>query len=472
MFMIRVNGKSSVTGVAISSVFIAVGTPAFGANAPVEIGTASAIGNAPGNALPKTGSGTGKVQLTPFQLFALAQDAAEQKDYAFAEKCLRALSSNPDIEIRSEARFRLAMQFAYKEHRLRDAATQLRIILDEKPRAARVRIELAKIQATLGNTAAAQIELRAAQAVGLPPEVERDVRFFMQALDTHRHVGASIEATLMPDTNVNRASTVTTIGTVLGNLSLSRDAQKHSGVGGNVRGLVYGRINLSKRVRLLAQLSGAGTVFPDHLFDDYTLSPRIGPEISWRKDRLTFLVGPSWRWYGTVPYTAMITTSATWLHTLGPRAQLRTDASLGTITNWMDSGQSGQQYTLALALDRAMTARMGAGFQVNAFRQATQLDAYALTGGGASVYAFREIGHVTASINLGYSHLEADEALSLFAERRIDNAFNATASVNIRNIRVANVSPVFRLRYEKNRSNIEIYNYKRLSGEIGLTASF
>ena len=412
------------------------------------------------------------VTLTPIQLSTLAQNAAEQGDYPLAEMGLRALASNSDADIRSEARFRLAMLLAYKERKLRDAATLLRQILDEKPRVARVRIELAKIQALLGNTVSAGRELRAAQAVGLPPEVERDVRFFMQALDAHRHVGASIEVTLMPDTNANRATTATRIGTALGDLSLSRDARRQSGLGANARAQAYARLNLSSRIKLLAQLSGGATAYRESAFDDFTVSPRIGPEFSWDKDRLTLLAGPSWRWYGTRPYTAMITTAATWQHRLGPRAELRTDASVGSVANRLDSNQSGYQYALAIGIDRAMSARMGAGFQVSAFRQTAKLAAYALTGGGLSAYAFREIGHLTASVNLGYSRLEADEALILFPRRRIDNAANVSVSVNIRNVRIANVSPVFRIRYEKNRSNIGIYNYGRLSGEMGLAASF
>jgi hypothetical protein len=217
----------------------------------------------------------GKTHLTPIQLFTLAQNAADHGNYALAESALRALASNPDADIRSEARFRLAMLLTYQEHKLRDAATLLRQILAEKPKAVRVRIELAEIQARLGNTLSAEVELRAAQAAGLPPEVERDVRFFMQALDTHRHLGASIEASLMPDTNANRATTATTIGTVLGALPLSPDAQRHSDLGANVRGQAYARLTLSSQVRLLAQLSGTATAFPDSEYDDFTVSPTV-----------------------------------------------------------------------------------------------------------------------------------------------------------------------------------------------------
>jgi hypothetical protein len=412
------------------------------------------------------------IQLTPVQLFDLAEQAAQQGNDALADKLLRALTTNPDVDIRCEARFRLAMILAEKQHRLRDAATLLRQILDEKPKSARVRIELAKIQAQLGNMAAAAVELRGAEAVGLPPEVERDVRFFMQALDAHRRVGASFEATLMPDSNANRATGTGTVNTSLGNLALSSDAQQHSGLGANLRGQAYAKVVVSSQVKLLGQISGAATVFRNRDFDDMTVSPVLGPELSFRKDRLTLLVGPAWRWYGLRPYTGSLTANATWQHNLDLRTQLRTDVGFGTITNRIDPAESGDIWSLGLSLDHAFTARAGGGMQISAFRQTATVPAYALTGGSASTHVFREMGHVTVLANVTYSHLEADERLLLFNRRRIDNAGSAVISVTLRNVRVANISPIFRIRYEKNSSTVDIYNYDRLSGEIGFAASF
>lgn len=409
---------------------------------------------------------------TPFELFDLAAQAADKGDYGFAEKALRALASNPDIDIRSEARFRLAMLLAGRQNRPRDAATLLRQILDEKPKAARVRIELARLQAKMGNIAAAETQLRAAQAAGLPAAVERDVRFFMQALDAHRHFGASFEATLMPDTNANRATTAATVGTQLGDLPLSIDARQHSGLGANLRGQAYAKMMLTPHMRLLGQLSGAVTVYRDSAFDDFSLAPRVGPEVDLGNDRLTVLVGPVWRWYAARPYTASLLATATWQHRLSPRAQLRVDGSFGKVANRINARQSGETYSLNLGIDRAISARAGLGVQVNGFRQSAELSAYALTGGGVSAYGFREIGNVTLSANADLSHLEADDRLGIFLHHRIDNVVRFSLSATLRSIRIANFSPILRVRYEKNFSNLEIYRYHRLSGEFGVSASF
>ena len=52
------------------------------------------------------------VQVTPTQLFGVADNARDAGDFATAEIAYRALATNPDIELRTEARFRLAMMLA------------------------------------------------------------------------------------------------------------------------------------------------------------------------------------------------------------------------------------------------------------------------------------------------------------------------------------------------------------------------
>ncbi|WDF72756.1 surface lipoprotein assembly modifier [Novosphingobium sp. KACC 22771] len=413
-----------------------------------------------------------EIALTPVQLFDLAAQAVQKGDVALAEKALRALCANREVEVRSEARFRLAMLLLDPLHRPRDAAVLLRQILDEKPNSARVRVELARIQAMLGHTMAASAQLRAAHAAGLPPAVEREVRFFMQAMDARRHVGGSAEATLMPDSNANRATNASIIGTRIGDLSLSSEARRHSGIGANLRGQAYARLDLAPSLRLLTTLSAAATLYRNAGYDDIALAPAFGPELSLNKDRVTLQLGPSWRWYGQRRYSSTLNANAVWAHTLGRRAQLRTEASMGDITNHFDGAQSGQIYALGLGLDRAVSPRLGAGVQANAFRQTAQSATYAYTGASGSAHIFREIGPMTLLANLSYSHLEADQGMALFSRRRVDNMAGAMISMTVRQIHIANVSPVFRIRYENNRSTLAIYEYSRVAGEIGLSARF
>ena len=127
-------------------------------------------------------------------LFAFADRARDAGDFAAAETAYRALAENPDLELRTEARFRLALMLADRMGKPREAAVELRRILDEKPRAARVRLELARLQARMGELGAAEREFRAVEAATtLPPEVERLVRFYANALSARKPFGGSIE---------------------------------------------------------------------------------------------------------------------------------------------------------------------------------------------------------------------------------------------------------------------------------------
>ena len=73
------------------------------------------------------------IQLTAAQLFTFADKARDAGDYRTAEQAYRALSANTDLELRTEARFRLGMMLADKMGRLRDAAVEFRAILDDNP---------------------------------------------------------------------------------------------------------------------------------------------------------------------------------------------------------------------------------------------------------------------------------------------------------------------------------------------------
>lgn len=423
-------------------------------------------GNLSGQTRPET------VQMTPLQLFGFADSARDRKDYLTAEAGYRALAGNSNADIRAEARFRLAMMLAYQCNRPTEAARLLRQILDEKPKVARVRLELARIDAMLGRIGAAGRELRAAQAAGLPPEVERMVRFYAQALDVRRPLGGSLEVTLAPDSNINRATAASSLATVLGNFSLSKDAKASSGVGAAVRGQAFARMRATEGVDVLARVSGSANVYRVSDFDDMIIAPQIGPELTLGKGKLNLAAGAAWRWYGAVPYSFAWVGSANWQQPLGKKGQLRTDAAFSAVTNRRNALETGNVWSLGVGVDRAFSARFGGGIQGTALRQTARDRAYATGGGGINGYLFREIGKTTMTVNAAYNHLEADARMALFNNRRIDNTFILGSSATLRQIHVGSIAPVVRFRYERNASTVQIYDYRRFVGEVGVTAAF
>jgi outer membrane protein len=409
--------------------------------------------------------------LSTAEMFAFADGARDRGDFAIAETAYRALAQHGDLQLRSEARFRLAMMLADGEHRYRDAAVEFRKILDENPHAARVRLELARMDALLGENASAQRELRAAAADGLPPEVAQTVRFYANALDARRRIGGSFELALAPDSNVNRATRATTLGSLIGNWDLGADARAHSGVGLALRGQGFARVGLSSRVNLLGQLSGQASLYRHSDFNDIIVAPQLGPEIYAGKDKIGLLAGPAWRQYGGKPYTRSIALSGNWQHPLGPRSQLRLDGGFADIDNRRNDLEDGQSYSLALGLDRAFSARLGGGVQLSGARQTARDAGYATASGGINGFLYRDTGRTTFVLGLGYSHLEADKGLLKFA-RRIDDRFTANLSGTFRMLRLGAWAPVARLLYERNRSTFTLYDYSRIAAEFGVSTAF
>lgn len=422
--------------------------------------------------LPMGAAAQQSITVSTAQLFAYADAARDAGDYATAEQAYRGLAQNVDPELRIEARFRLAMMLADRQNKWRDAAVLFRQILDERPKAARVRLELVRMQAMMGHIASAERELRAASAGGLPPEVERMVRFYAGALAEKKPVSFTVEAAMAPDTNINRATRSEKLGTIIGDFTLDEDARAKSGLGLSLRGQAWARRPLSQAVSLLARVSGSADIYGESQFDDMIVAAQVGPEFRSGADRITISAGPGWRWYGRQPFTATLSATVIWQNPLGRRDQLRIEGGAGHVTNRRNPLQSGQSYSLGLGYDRAFTERSGGGLSFSAGRDAANDPGYALASGGVGAYVFREFGRTTAAFSLGYSHLEADARLSLYPRRRIEDRFTATLSGTFRALQIGPLAPLARLRWERNRSTVEIFDYRRLGAELGFAAAF
>lgn len=409
------------------------------------------------------------VSLTPVELFTFADRAIAAGDFATAETAYRALSTNPDVELRTEARFRLAMMLADRLNRHRDAAIELRKILDEKPDAQRVRVELARMQLMIGNIGQAEREFRAAQARGLPADVERLVRFYANALSATKPLGASLEVALAPDSNINRATRSDTLGTIIGDFDLSEDAKAQSGLGLALRGQGYYRQALGQEARLLVRLSGSADIYRQSQFNDMAVSLQAGPEVASGKDRISFALQTTWRWFGQQLYSSAYGATADWRHPLGQRSQLNVEASAQRVDYRPNPLQDGASLGLAVGIDHAFSQRFGGGIQLQGQRMTARDPGYALASGGVSAYLFRELGPTTLALSFGYTRLEADERLFLYPQRRQDDRFSTSLSATFRQVRIGPFAPLLRLRYERNKSTVEIYDFNRVAGEAGLS---
>lgn len=412
------------------------------------------------------------VQVSAEQLFVIADQARSARDFATAETAYRALATNPDIELRTEARFRLGLMLADDMGKHREAAVLFREILDEKPGAARVRVELARMQVVLGDLRSAERELRSAQAAGLPPEVEQQIRFYAAALSARKPFGGSVSIALAPDSNINRATRSDTLGTIIGDFTLDEDAQARSGLGLALRGQAYFRTGIDKHSQLLVRASTYASLYRAKQFDDIALSIQAGPEYVSGKDRINISGEATWRWYGLDPYSFSAGVGTTWQHPMGNKAQLRLDGRIADVNNRRNRLQDATNILLSASYDRAFSARFGGGVQLNGAREAARDSGYSTASGGVTAYVFRELGQTTLTASAGYSRLEADRRLLLYPKRRIDDRFSGSIGANFRFLKIGSFAPTVRFSWERNKSAVEIWDYSRISAEFGITSAF
>jgi len=456
--------------------FLAAPTSALAGQSDTSAAPSPTQGQIPAQAPALSADGRSLSGLNAAQLFDLADQAHLAGRDPDAEAIYKAITADPVVETRSEARFRLGMMYA-SQKRYTDAALSFRAILDEQPQAARVRLELAQVLAAMGDEGGARAQLRQAQASGLPPQVALVVDRFQSALRSNKTFGGNFEAALAPDSNINRATDAKTLDTPLAPLTLSDDARAQSGLGAHVSGQVFARLRVSPVLALVPRLSGDGTFYEDSQFNDLSGSALLGLEYqAGPRDRLMPSAGMTWRTYGGKPYARTISTDLRWTHGLGRRSQLDTSFSYGRNRYSTNKLQDGDQFGLGFSLERALSARSGVGVTLNGSRQTARDAAYATTSGGVTLLGWRDMGKTTLFANATARRLESDAGLVLgpfgALPRRQEWFLRAGLGGTFRQVQVAGFSPVVRVAFERNFSTVGIYDYQRVNVDFGITRSF
>jgi len=404
-------------------------------------------------------------------LFAMAGRALVAGDTGAAITIYRALEHDPDADIRCEARFRHAQVLEHAKS-WTEAALLLRAILDEKPQAQPARLELAKVLAAMGHDGDARRELRAAQAGGLPPQVELAVNQFAAALRAAKPFGGSFELGLSPASNINRATSSPTLNSVLGPLDLSPDAQAKSGIGVNIGGQGYVQVPVSPNIALTARLSTQNVLYRNSEFNDSTFAGDAGAALALGRSRIRLTVGPSYRLYGAHPFTVAVNATADWQHPVGKRAQIGLESDFSQVTYKTNALQDGDVYGETLSVERAFSAQSGARLSLFGQRTTAVDPGYATVNGGVGVLAWRELGKTTVYVTASESHLVSDARLFLYTDRRIEWLTRGSIGATFRQIRISGFSPLIRLNYERNSSTVGIYAYHRVSADMAITRAF
>ncbi len=115
---------------------------------------------------------------------------------------------------------------------------------------------------------------------------------------------------------------------------------------------------------------------------------------------------------------------------------------------------------------------MGGSVTLFAGRQDARDAGYATSSGGAALLLWRDLGRATLYASATYRHLGSDARLSLYREARSDDFVKLGGGVSWRRLSLLGLAPVLRAAYERNRSTIGLYDYRRIAVDIGVVSAF
>jgi len=346
-----------------------------------------------------------------------------------------------------------------------------RRILDERPDAQPVRLELAAHLARMGDLDAARRELRHARSGRLPGEVAQLVDRFSQALRSSRPIGGSLQIGTNADSNINRATRSDTLGTVIGDFTLDEDAREKSGRGLAVDSQAYYALPFGQH-RFLITGSESLDVYRNSEFNDVSASLTAGPEFAIRGTRLTLSAGVARRWFGGKRFTDSRTAQLSLAVPLTSSMQGRIDLTGANVTNHRNPLESGNIYSGGIELEKALSFGSGVGLSATVLRQSSRNAGYSTTSGQAALIGYRTFGRATLVGSASIGHLVADERLLLYPRRRADWTMRLGLGATFRRIEFMGFSPTAEIGWERNLSSIEIYDYRRRTLELGMAKAF
>ena len=402
-------------------------------------------------------------------MLLIAEEFVRNGQLDQAQRLLELLTADPHPQIRNEARFKLA-EMASAAGEYARAAVLLRRILDEKPNAAAVRLELAAVLNKMGDLDGSLRELRALRAGDLPPNVARFVDRFAASLEERKRLGFHLELAIAPDTNINRAPSSDTLGTVLGDFTINQKAK--SGIGAAAKGLVQARLPISDKLQLVGRVTGDASLYRDSNFNDITLDLTVGPELRLGEIRMTAEAGAGQQWYGMKPYQRTLNLAGSITRPLGPASQLRLDVAGRLAKNMFNHLQSGRGVGARLAYERALSPELLLSVSAGADRFKAKDDAYSTKAWILGLTVYRDVGRTTLSAGVEMGGLNADRRLLLFPSAREDKLKRFEFGAVFRRLTIGGFAPTLRIVIERNRSSVAFYDYRRVRSEFGVARAF
>jgi hypothetical protein len=404
------------------------------------------------------------VRLTAPQLLLATEKLVLARQFDAAKPMLAALENAPELSMQ---RHFLAGYVAVETGDLDGAIAHFRAVLRDHPQQTRVRLELARAMMLKGQDMGADHHLRLAQQDdGLPPEIAATIRSNRGIIRDRRSWHFNVDVGFAPDSNINNATRLDSIGTVYDDIKLELDdeAKAKSGVG-RLTGLSGGfRFRMGDRLAMLIDADGQFADYKGKRADDLNAQIAIGPELKLdERTTLSLQAVGSQRWYGGELAVRQVGIKAGAQRFLdaGQRIGLQLDArqTFSGFSPAYEGWQLGAYGTYERVVGRSMIASA----TLFARRDALASKSYSSSEAGLNLGIGGELPlGINAGLSGGFSHVAFDAPIDFLSTvSRKDFRINARAYVGLRSLRVLGFSPSLTYSYARAGSNYEFYRTDR-----------
>lgn len=412
------------------------------------------------------------VRASAAEVLALGEHLERAGDGRHSRRLYQELLQDPSLDVRAEARFRIAM-LDKNEGRLPEAAAGLRLLLLQAPDAQRARLELASLLMQMGDDQAASTELRRARSGRLPDAVARQVDRWSATLRARRPSGASLDVALAPDTNINRATSADTLNTLIGDFGIDADSKARSGVGASLRGQAWRKFRLKgERISIQARTSLATDLYRRADANHYAAAITLTPELHLARTALSLDVTGGQSWYAGKAYVRQLQLAGRARSIVGPRSLVVVSLAAARIDNLRNDLQDGAEYLATASLEQGLSATGGIVLSGAWNRLSARDPGYSTKSWRLGLSGWQELGPSTLFGGFEIGRLDADERLALFPEARRDRYTKVTVGLSATAMKFGGFSPLIRISRERNRSTIVFTDYARTRSEIGVTRDF
>ncbi|WP_375271734.1 surface lipoprotein assembly modifier [Sphingomonas sp.] len=422
--------------------------------------------SAPASAAGQCGANACEVRLTAPQLLASIERLVQAGKYPEARTLLTALRLAPDFTL--QTRF-LTGYIAAQEGDLAAAARAYKDILADDPNQTRVRLELGRTMIAMGQSAAADRQLRLAQqSRELDPDLARLVRGARDVIRSARAFRADVTLGIAPDTNINNATDARVVNVNLGDYSLPLEldagARRRSGTGQTAVASAAARLPIGGDLFFLGNLDGSGLNYSGSRFDDYLVQAAAGAEAQVSNESsLSLQAIGAQRWYGGRVASRQIGLRGGAQRTLDAGRRLGVQLDIRRTDTEFDRAFDGWQGGVYVSYETSFRRTFVAAAQAFVRRDWLNAGAYSNTevGVGANV-----AGELPRGFNIGFggsvSRAYFDDAIPIFSVTpRRDWRVASQVSLGNRKLRVLDFSPQVSWAATGILSSLDLYRTRR-----------